>query len=273
MLPFRWSLKTQDALLPHPAALLLLSDAAAFKNVCRLCLCTVCSCGCSHSLFFSFLISSPLPAWIRGRRKEPPSIEVRPPPSAPPLRWWLDSMELVAREGKEAKMERKSFDLFLCYNFKLNVGTLGDRCSNKQQLKSIDGETKSRSSLNEKLLTSCPSLLSFFFFQQKPPSWLFVFYFWHSPRWEYWRRAVFFFFPFPSLPWCSSLWVYCSLNVRILEIIWPVKCGSIGNPLEGQCLGTLSISQSDAPASSQCHPLLPLLPEHSLPIFCLVSAQ
>lgn len=90
---------------------------------------------------------------------------------------------------------------------------------------------------------------------------LFVFYFWHSPRWEYWRRAF-----LPLLLPCSSHWVCCSLSVRMLEFFWPVKCGSIGNPLEGQCLGTLSISLSGVPASSQCHPL-PLLPERSLPNF------
>lgn len=39
-------------------------------------------------------------------------------------------------------------------------------------------------------------------------------------------------------PWCTSHWVYCSLNVRMLEMIWPVKCGSIGNPLEGQYSGS-----------------------------------
>lgn len=57
-------------------------------------------------------------------------------------------------------------------------------------------------------------------------------------------------------PLCTSHWVYCSLNVRMLEIIWPVKCRSIGNPLEGQYPGTLSISLSTLPASSQCHPCL-----------------
>lgn len=40
---------------------------------------------------------------------------------------------------------------------------------------------------------------------------------------------------------CSSLWVYCSLNARMLEIIWLGKCGPIGNPLEGRCSGTLSV--------------------------------
>lgn len=42
-------------------------------------------------------------------------------------------------------------------------------------------------------------------------------------------------------PLCTSRWVYCSLNVGMLEMIWPVKCGSIGNPLEGQYPGPLSI--------------------------------
>lgn len=61
-----------------------------------------------------FLLSPPPaspPAWIRGRRKEPPSIEVRLHPASP-LCWWLDSGGLVTREGRSKDGREKAFDLF-----------------------------------------------------------------------------------------------------------------------------------------------------------------
>lgn len=75
---------------------------------------------CMFTWVFSLLLFSSClipPAWIRGRRKEPPSVEVHraPPPSlASPLCWWLDSGGLVTREGKKQTRRegKKSFDLF-----------------------------------------------------------------------------------------------------------------------------------------------------------------
>lgn len=67
--------------------------------------------------FFFLYLSPPPPAWIRGRRKEPPSIEVRTP--IPPTH--LSSIPAVLMVGlwgngykgpKEAKMETRGFDLF-----------------------------------------------------------------------------------------------------------------------------------------------------------------
>lgn len=70
-----------------------------------------------------------------------------------------------------------------------------------------------------------------------------------------------------EVPPCTSHWVYCSLNLRMLEIIWPVKCRSVGNPWEGWHTGIPSICLSSVPVCGKCH-LLPTMPGHSLPIFC-----
>lgn len=106
-------------------------------------------------------------------------------------------------------------------------------------------------------------LVCFLFSQQKPASLLFCVLVLEASKTRNGEGALF--------PPCTSHWVYCSLNARMLEIIWPVKCWSIGNPLEGQHTGILSICLSSLPANGQSHPLV-LLPEHSLPIFCLASA-
>lgn len=84
-------------------------------------------------------------------------------------------------------------------------------------------------------LISCPSLL--FFFSSKSLHLCFLCFFFISGNIQDGNSEV-----VPFFPSCTSHWVYCSLNVRMLEMIWPEKCVSIGNPLEGQYPGTLSIS-------------------------------
>lgn len=99
--------------------------AAAFKYDCRFCLCSVCLCGCSHSSSFFFFTPAP-PAWIRSRRKEPPSIEVcLPPPSFPAV--LMVGLRGTGCMGRE-RWKTEALICFILQFSKLNPGTLGDRC-------------------------------------------------------------------------------------------------------------------------------------------------
>lgn len=240
---------------------------AAFKYDCRLCLCSICLCGCSHSSYFCsllLLLLLQLGSEADGR-SPPPSryVSTQPPHCADgwTLGDWLQGRER-SKDGKE-----KGFDLFYLTvsNWIRELWGTGVKINSSWSALMVRLRAKSASEQGAHWHHVLVYFLSPFFFQQKPASRLFCVLFLAACDMGMVRECSF-------SPLCTSHWVYCSLNVRMLEIIWPVKCRSIGNPLEGQYPGTLSISLSTLPASSQCHPL-PLLPEHSLPIFCLASAQ
>lgn len=189
------------------------------------------------TLFF-FLLRSPPPAWIRGRRKEPPSVEVRLPPTSLPAALMVGLWGTGYKGGKEAKMKRKGFDLFYLTVSNWIQELWGTGVKINSSWSAFDGGTESKDSLwTRGSPTPCPSLLFSSFFSSRSLHLGFLCFI-SGTRQDGNGEGVQFF------PSCTSHWVYWSLNVRMLKIIWPEKCGSIGNPLEGQYPGTRSISLS-----------------------------
>lgn len=111
-------------------------------------------------------------------------------------------------------MERKSFDLFYLTvsNWIQELWGTGVKINSSWSALMARQRAKTAS---EQGAHWHHVLVYFLFLQQKPASRLFVFYFWQSPRWEWWRRAV-----FPL--------VYLSLGLLLF------KCENAGNDLANE---------------------------------------
>lgn len=168
------------------------------------------------SLFFfpPLLLLPPPPAWIRGRRKEPPSIEVRPPQSLPAV-LMVGLWGTGYKGGKEAKTGRKGFYLFYLTvsNWMLELWGTGVKINSSWS--ALMARRRAKTAYEQGAHWHHVLVYFLFFSQQKPASRLFVFYFWQSPRWEWWRSAV-----FPL--------VYLSLGLLLF------KCENAGNYLAAE---------------------------------------
>lgn len=138
-----------------------------------------------------FLLSPPPaspPAWIRGRRKEPPSIEVRLHPASP-LCWWLDSGGLVTREGKKQRWEGER--LWFVSNWIRELWGTGVKINSSWSALMVRLRAKSASEQGAHWHHVLVYFLSPFFSSRSLHLAFFVFYFWQPVIWEWWRSAVF----------------------------------------------------------------------------------
>lgn len=96
------------------------------------------------------------------------------------------------------------------------------------------------------------SYFTVFFFQQKPASRIFVFYFWQSLRWEWWGSAI---FPRVYLSLglllfkCENAGDYFASEMRVYR-------KSLGRPIPRQLSLAHAVSPCSLPASGRCHPCL-----------------